>query len=104
MSNSLSGGVRVRADNGKFYDVEAADFELAESGRRHLGDGEYQFERLYVANISTDDVNIEVRFEVASRNGVVSAYTPTVSDATYIEDDLEEVSVDEDDDEDEDFD
>lgn len=23
MSNSLTGGVRVRADNGKFYDIEA---------------------------------------------------------------------------------
>ncbi|MGS1076953.1 hypothetical protein [Pseudoxanthomonas beigongshangi] len=99
MSNSLSGGVRVRADNGKFYDVEASDFELAESGRRHLGDGEYQLERLYVANIQADGVDIEVRFEVTNRNGVMSAYTPTVTDATYIEDDLEEVSVDEDEDE-----
>ncbi|UBB24824.1 hypothetical protein LAG73_15935 [Pseudoxanthomonas japonensis] len=102
MSNSLTGGVRVRADNGKFYDIEATDFELAESGRRHLGDGEYQFERLYVANLWTDNVNIEVRFEVASRNGMVRAYVPTVVDATYIEDDLKEVTVDEDEDEDSD--
>ncbi|WP_192199532.1 hypothetical protein [Pseudoxanthomonas sp. PXM04] len=57
-----------------------------------------------MANLWTDNVNIEVRFEVASRNGMVRAYVPTVVDATYIEDDLAEVTVDEDEDEDEDSD
>ncbi|MCR6652396.1 MAG: hypothetical protein NVV73_13325 [Cellvibrionaceae bacterium] len=81
---AITAKVKVDGEYGEIV-IPASDFSLAEADIRHLGDGDYQYEALYIYH--GDDV--EISFQATNFQGNASMYPySTDGDIEILEDDL----------------
>jgi hypothetical protein len=75
MAFTLTGTIMIECCNERLV-IPAKDFSLEEADSRHLGDGDYQYETLYI--YFDHDDRFKVLLQVTEFQGQLSAYSATL--------------------------
>jgi hypothetical protein len=75
MAFKLTGTVVVECDRERIV-IAAEEFGLEEADDRHIGDGDYQYETLYI--YFDDDNRFKVLLQVTEFEASLSVYPPTL--------------------------
>lgn len=86
MSISLTGFIEVKFQKQEIH-IPAEKFSLEESGDNHIGDGDYQYECLYVYDHKNE---FRVMVQLSKLDGVISTHQPILEgDAKIIDNQLD---------------
>ena len=87
MAFKLTGTITVECGGERIL-IKAEDFGLEESGNRHIGDGDYQYEALYI--YFDEDDRFKVFQQVAEFEGRLNMDSPKLEgEGRIVHDDLD---------------